>query len=114
MKSHFIHGHTYNAEFFPHPKLDEEDEFADATVVIKPPFDIARATGLLETEVIVGVEIEDYATTVSASVFDVSYRLGEEGIGATEFQAFELMKTSLEGIIYRLNEIESGNFPKRD
>lgn len=113
METYFIGGDTYTAEFITYPKIDNEDEYADAVAVVKPPIDVANIQGILGDLVIGGVEITEYAKTASASILDFCYKIRQEGGATTEHEAFELMKSSLEGIISRLNDIETGNFPNK-
>lgn len=105
-----FNGEHYTADFFTLPR-GEPDEYADGIVVVRPPFDFARAERMIAGLTIPGVEFEEYATTSSATVLEVGYGLGGGIVTRTEVEAFDLMRECVRGILKRLNEIESGQFP---
>jgi hypothetical protein len=100
-------GHPYTAEFFPVTNIDEEYSLAYAT--IHPPFDLPRAKLLVMQEVVGGTRIEDFATTRTVTVLEMTRDLMDN----TPEETLAILLYSLKYVISRLNEIENGTFEHR-
>lgn len=104
----------YYAEVYA-PDQADSDGYLDAKAVVRPPIDTSRMQPAIEDFTVEGIEIEEYATTRAVTVLELSYKLKKEGMGgaSTASEAFELMMGSMKGLIGRLNEIESGQYPSK-
>lgn len=106
-----IEGSPYSAEFLT--TADEGvEQSSGAYGIITPPFDFMRAANLVDLNQHGSMTIEDYATTISATVLQFTVQNDGNFHTGTHERRINCAKDTLKGIVEELNEIESGTFRK--